>query len=97
MGSLLFNPLTYSVIVSPSFVYFWERSFSSVKIGWTIQDGTERYDFWLRFLFCYFIFPFSSLPKKRGKREGEWSSKNRDEKSYLSVPSNWRPVERQIF
>ena len=27
-------------------------------------------------------------PKKRGKRKGEGSSKNRDQKSYLSVPSH---------
>ena len=25
-------------------------------------------------------------PKKRGKRKVEWSSKNRDQKTYLSVP-----------
>ena len=37
--------------------------------------------------FCYFILLFSSLLKKIGKRKREWSSKNRDQKSYLSVPS----------
>ena len=36
--------------------------------------------------FCYFILLFSSL-FLGGKRNGEWSSKNRDQKSYLTVPS----------
>ena len=50
------------------------------------MDGTERYDFWSRFLLLHspFLFP----PKKRGKRKGEWCSKNRDQKSYLPVSSN---------
>ena len=30
---------------------------------------------------------FITILKKRGKRKGEWSSKKRDQKSYLSVPS----------
>ena len=46
------------------------------------MDGTERYDFWSRFL------PnFTGGSQLGGKRKEEWSSKNRDQKSYLSVPS----------
>ena len=52
------------------------------------MDGTGRYDFWSRFLLLHspFLFP----PQKRGKRKGEWCSKNRDQKSYLPVStSKW--------
>ena len=40
--------------------------------------------------FLVLHYPFLFPPKKRGKRKGEWSSKNRDQKSYLSVPSKGR-------
>ena len=48
-------------------------------------DGTKRYDFWSRFWLLHspFLFPLYL----GGKRNGEWSSKNLDQKSYLSVPS----------
>ena len=46
--------------------------------------------------FCYFILIFSFLLKKRGKRKGEWCSKNRDQKSYLPVSSIlWNFVLKQ--
>ena len=50
------------------------------------MDETGRYDFWWRFLLHHspFLFPLFL----GGKRKGEWSSKNRYQKSYLSVPSN---------
>ena len=56
------------------------------------KDGTERYDFWSRFSLLH--SPFLFAPKKRGKRKGKWSSKNRDQKSYLSVPSLQRYLEQ---
>ena len=64
----------------------------------TEMDETERYDFWTRFLLLHspFLFP----PKKRGKRKGEWCSKNRDQKSYLPV-SSWNvihfTIEKNLF
>ena len=48
------------------------------------SDETGRYDFWSRFLLLHspFLFP----PKKRGKRKGEWCSKNRALSSVLPPP-----------
>ena len=50
------------------------------------NDETGRYDFWSRFLLHHspFLFPLFL----GGKRKGEWSSKNRDQKSYLLVSSS---------
>ena len=50
-------------------------------------DQAEGHHFWQRlWLFC---FPFLFPPKKRGKRKGEWSNKNNDQKSYLSARSKF--------
>ena len=62
----------------------------------TKEDETGRYDFWSRVLLHHspFLFPLFL----GGKRKGEWSSKNRDQKSYLPVssriPSQSHPVGR---
>ena len=50
---------------------------------------------WL--LITIFANSFSFSPKKRGKRKGEWSNKNRDQKSYLSVPSCVRHWPLKIY
>ena len=56
-------------------------SYSPIETLHVNQDETGRFDFWSRFLLHHspFLFPlFLGM-----KRKGEWSSKNRDQKSYL--------------
>ena len=56
------------------------------------MEWAERHDFWSRFLLLHspFLFPLFL----GGKRKGEWnSSKNRNQKAYLSVPSHFSTYE----
>ena len=58
------------------------------------MDETGRYDFWSRFLLHHSPFLFFL----GGKRKGEWSNKNRDQKLYLPVSSSkWNIVGEYEF
>ena len=58
-------------------------------------DGTERYDFWSRFLLLHSPFLFHLFFRREEKKI--ISSKNRDQKSYLSVPSKNLFSKKKIF
>ena len=64
-----------------SCLYFISWKFLSFE-----SDGIERYDFCSRFLLLHSPFLFPLFFRREEKRRR--SSKNRDPKSYLSVPSS---------